>query len=217
MTIAKYIPYLRKMREAVGPKMDLMQEANMRWTLEECLEICPVLEELKFLWFEEPVRTRNPGALEAYIRINQALPNVMVSGGEQLINRFDFKEWVDRNAYDIVQPDCNTTGITEAWHIARLAHLKGKYCCPHNWHGGLTTMSNAHLVAAIPNHLLLELNQTYNPFKEELFKDPLVVRKGYLDLPNKPGYGVELIPGIEKKFPYLPGSYNRPNLELPPG
>jgi L-alanine-DL-glutamate epimerase-like enolase superfamily enzyme len=215
MTLQKYIPYVRKLREAVGPNMDLMQESNMRLTFEECMELCPVLEELKFLWFEEPVNTRKPDALERYIDINRALPKVMVSGGEQLVHRFDFKEWIDRGAYDIVQPDANTTGITEMWHIARLARLKNKYCCPHNWHGGLTTMANAAVVAAIPNHLVLELNQTFNPFKEEVFKDPLVVKKGYMDLPNKPGYGVELAAGLERKFPYLPGRYDRPNPDLP--
>ncbi len=46
-------------------------------------------------------------------------------------------------------------------------------------------MANAALVAAIPNRLVLELNQTFNPFKEELFEDPLVVRNGYMDLPRK--------------------------------
>ncbi|MEK7406151.1 MAG: mandelate racemase/muconate lactonizing enzyme family protein [Acidobacteriota bacterium] len=215
ISIKKYIPYLVKMRQAVGPNFDLIQEVNMRWTLEECLEICPVLEELKFLWFEEPVNQRAEGAIDAYIRISRALPKVMVSGGEQLVTRTDFKEWIDRDAYDIVQPDCNTTGLTEAWHIARIAHLRGKYCCPHNWHGGLTTMANAALVAAIPNHLMLELNQTSNPLKEEVFKDPLVVKKGYMDLPNRPGFGVEVIADAARKFPYIPGHYMKPNPDLP--
>lgn len=76
-------------------------------------------------------------------------------------------------------------------------------------------MANAALVASIPNHLVLELNQTYNPFKEEIFKEPLVVKNGYMDLPNKPGFGVELIDDVETKFPYLPGRYDRPNPDLP--
>ncbi len=76
-------------------------------------------------------------------------------------------------------------------------------------------MANAALVAAIPNRHLLELNQTYNPFKEEIFKDPLVVRHGYMDLHNKPGFGMELRPGIAEKFPYIPGRYDRPNPDLP--
>jgi L-alanine-DL-glutamate epimerase-like enolase superfamily enzyme len=215
MTIQKYIPWVYKMREAVGPGMDLMQESNMRLSLDECLTLCPVLEELKFLWFEEPVKAYVDGALENHLRIRRALKTVKVSGGESRGNRFDFKEWIDRDGYDIVQPDTNVAGVTEAWHIARIAQLKGKPCCPHNWHGGLTTMANAALVAAIPNHLVLELNQTYNPFKEELFKDPLVVRNGYMDLHDKPGFGVELKPGIASRFPYIPGNYWKPNPDLP--
>lgn len=215
MDVRKYIPWLGKVREAAGPKMDLMHENNMRLSVDETLELCPVLEELNFLWLEEPVRAYEAGALENHLRIRRALSKVKVSGGESRGTRFDFKEWIDRGAYDIVQPDCNVTGVTEAWHIARIAHLKGKPCCPHNWHGGLTTMANAALVAAIPNRLVLELNQTYNPFKEEIFKDPLVVRKGYMDLPRRPGFGMELRPGIAAKFPYLPGNYWRRNPRLP--
>jgi L-alanine-DL-glutamate epimerase-like enolase superfamily enzyme len=216
ITIEKYIPYIRKMRQAVGPDFALMQESNMRWNLEQCLEICPVLEELKFVWFEEPVTTGGEGALENHLKIKQALRTVLVAGGESRTTRFEFKEWIDRDAYDIVQPDCNVTGLSEAWHIAKIAALRGKSCCPHNWHGGLTTMANAALVAAIPNHLMLELNQTYNPFKEEIFKDPLLVKKGYMDLFNKPGFGVELKPDIAQKFPYIEGRYDRPNPDLPP-
>jgi L-alanine-DL-glutamate epimerase-like enolase superfamily enzyme len=215
ITVKKYIPYLYKLRQAVGPDFDLMQEINMRLSLEEVLELCPVLEELKFLWLEEPINQRAEGAIDGYIKINRALATVKVSGGEQLTTRTEFKEWIDRDAYDIVQPDSNSTGVTEAWHIARIAALKGKLCCPHNWHGGLTTMANAALVAAIPNCLMLELNQTFNPLKEEVFKEPLVVKKGYIDLLRKPGFGVEVIPNLAQKFPYLPGAYWKPNPDLP--
>ncbi len=215
MTIDKYIPYVRRIREAVGPKMDLMQESNMRLSLEECLTLAPVLDELGFLWFEEPVRAYDQGALERHLELKAALKKTMISGGEGRNDRFAFKEWIDRGAYDIVQPDSNVTGLTEATHIAKIAALKHRYCCPHNWHGGLTTMANAALVASIPNHLVLELNQTYNPFKEEIFKDPLVVKNGYMDLPNKPGFGLELKPGIAEKFPYLPGNYWKVNPNLP--
>ncbi len=81
------------------------------------------------------------------------MPHVMVSGGESRPNRFDFKDWIERGAYDIVQPDCNVTGITEAWNIARMSHLWKKYCCPHDWHGGLTIMANAALACLPEGHL----------------------------------------------------------------
>lgn len=209
MTLKKYNTIMRRLRDAVGPDFKFMHE-TMRshgLTTDQVVEeFCPVLEELKFHWFEEPMRT-----IEGFIRINEAMPTVMVSGGESHLTRFQAKEWLDRGAFDIVQTDCNVTGITENWHISRMAHLKGKIHCPHNWHGGLTTMANAHLVAGIPNRHMLELNMTYNPLKEGVFKEPLVVRNGYMDLQDKPGFGVEVIDDLEKKYPWAPGSYMKPN------
>jgi galactonate dehydratase len=210
LTLKQYMPVLRRLREAVGPDMELMHESLggvAGLTVEEVVkDFCPLLEELKFHWLEQPL-----GGVETYLAINEALKTVMVSGGETNWSRFDIKPWIDSGALDIVQTDTNNTGLSENWHIARMTHLKGKYHCPHNWHGGLTTIANAHLVAAIPNRHMLELNTTYNPLKEEIFKDPLVVKKGFMDLHDKPGYGVELIADVEKKFPWAPGSFQRPN------
>ena len=140
--------------------------------------------------------------MEEYIAVKKAMKICQVSGGETDRTRFEIKTWIENNAMDIVQTDCNVTGVSESWFICRLAHVRGKLHCPHNWHGGLTTIANAHLVASSPARHMLELNQTYNPLKEEIFKDPLVVKNGYMDLPDRPGYGVELIDNVEKKFPY---------------
>ena len=209
ITMKEYIPYLERIRAAVGPDFDLIQEANCRWSLEQCLEICPVLEKLGFLWFEEPTNRRTEGAIDNYLRIQEALPNVMVSGGEGLASRSELSEWVDRGAYDIVQQACDDAGMTEAWHMARMAHSRGKICCPHNWQGGLVTIANAHLMAAIPNRLLLESNMTPNPLKEGLFEEPLAVKDGYLDIPDKPGLGVELREGLAEEYPYITGNWHK--------
>ena len=72
-------------------------------------------------------------------------------------------------------------------------------------------MANLHFVAGVPNGHMCELNQTYNPLKEEIFKEPLVVKDGYMELPDKPGFGVEVIKDVAKKFPYSLGSYLKPN------
>ena len=96
LTMEKYIPLVRKLRQAVGPDFKLMQEANMRLTLDQALELAAVLEELRFFWFEEPVRVSTPDAIDNYNKIRQAMPHVMVSGGEGRGNRFEFKEWIER-------------------------------------------------------------------------------------------------------------------------
>ena len=121
----------------------------------------------------------------------------------------------DSDYVDITQMDCNIGGITECFYVAKAGALQGKIHCPHNWHGGFTTMSNVHLTAAIPNRHYCELNQTFNPLKEGVFKEPFTVKDGWMELPEKPGYGVEIIDDLEKKFPYVEGDYHRHNRHLP--
>ena len=211
ITVNDYLPYLRRMRTAIGPDFDLIQEANTRWSVEQCLQICPVLEELDFLWFEEPTRKN----IDDYLRIKQALRKVKISGGEGMANRGEIMEWVDRGAYDIIQPGCDDAGITEAWHMARMAHTRGTLFCPHNWQDGLITIANAQLMAAAPNRFLLESNMTPNPLKEGLFKEKLAVRDGHLQIPDRPGLGVELREGLAEQYPPLPGPWNIPDPETP--
>jgi len=215
MTLYQYLEVLRKLREAVGPDFKLMLEKHP-WTLKQIVNIlCPVLEELKFYWYEEPMNQWEEGSVDHHLHIKQKMPSVMVSGGERFTNRFQLQEWIARGAYDIIQSDCNFTGISENWHIARMAHLYGRLQCPHNWHGGLTTISNVHFVASAPNGHMCELNQTFNPLKTDIFKEPLTVENGYMTLPDKPGFGVELIDDIATRFPFSPGSYLKPNPVLP--
>lgn len=211
ITIKDHIPYLRKMREAVGPKFDLIQEANQRWSVDQCLEIAPVLEDLKFLWFEEPTRKN----IDNYLKIKKALPTVKISGGETMANRGEIADWIDRGAYDVIQPGCDDAGITEAWRIARMGQTRGKLFCPHNWQDGLITVANAHLMAAVSNRFLLEWNMTPNPLKEGLFKERLVVKDGHIEAPNKPGLGVELREGLAEMYPPIPGNWNMPDPDFP--
>ncbi|MDF9796346.1 L-alanine-DL-glutamate epimerase-like enolase superfamily enzyme [Catalinimonas alkaloidigena] len=211
MTLEKYLPVLRKLREAVGPDFKLMIEKHSH-DFEDIVNIlCPALEDLKFYWYEEPINQWKEDAVEKHLQIKEAMPSVMVSGGERFTHSLQLHEWIITGAYDIIQSDCNFTGISEGWHIAQVAHLYGRLQCPHNWHGGLTTMANLHFVAGVPNGHMCELNQTYNPLKEELFKRPLIVKDGYMELPDKPGFGVEIIDDVAKKFPYVSGSYLKPN------
>jgi len=106
--------------QAVGPDFDLMQESNMRLTLAECLELASRAGGVEVPLVSGAHQHAPPDALEGYLRVREALPHVMVSGGEAGANRFEFKSGSTATPYDIVQPDCNVTGVTEAWQIARM-------------------------------------------------------------------------------------------------
>ena len=62
----------------------------------------------------------------------------------------------------------------------------------HTWSDAVALMANAHLVAALPNGITVEVDQTGNPFIEELLEEPLLIRDGLLRLPDAPGLGIEL-------------------------
>lgn len=211
MTMDRYIEGVWRIREAVGPDFGLIQECNAQWDMEQARMFIPEAEKMKLIWIEDPVRRLGEGARESYIEIKNLLTDVKLSyGGDVMDNRFDYKEWIDRNAMDIVQPDAGVMGLTESWYVSRMANLQGQLCAPHNWHGALLTIANAHLAAGIPNLMMLESNQTMNPLRTDLFKEPLALKNGILELNNKPGLGVEVIDEPEKKFPYIEGTYDRP-------
>jgi L-alanine-DL-glutamate epimerase-like enolase superfamily enzyme len=211
MTMTKYIDGVWKIREAVGPEFGLIQECNAQWDMPQTMQFIPEAEKMKLIWIEDPTRRVGKGAKENYRKIKEALKEVKLSyGGDVMDNRFHYKEWIDRDAMDIVQPDAGVMGLTESWYVSRMAHLNGQLCAPHNWHGALLTIANGHLAAGIPNLIMLESNQTYNPLRTDLLKEPLEIKDSYITLPDKPGLGVEVIDDVAKKFPYIPGTYDRP-------
>ena len=166
MTFDAYVPILRRLREAVGPDFRLMHEGigTLLGSLEAVItEFAPVLEELGFYWFEEAFGGTSSEHIDLFVELNEAMPTVMVSGGERFLERFESQVWLDRGALDIIQTDCNVAGLTENWYIARMAHLRGKLAIPHNWHGGGTTMANAHYVARHPQPRLLRAEPDPQP------------------------------------------------------
>ena len=216
MTVATYAPFLSKLREAVGWEFDLMHERGL--SFEGMKEFCPVLEELRFYWLEEPYQhqyaesARKGGevltvneAIDGTLEISRALPTVRIAGSETFVTRYDFKEWIDRDAYDILQFDCSFTGLTEAWYIARIAQSRRKPVVIHNWQSSFPWLVNIHFTASNPKMEILEYNNHYNPFRDDgIFAEPLVMENGYAVVPDKPGLGVEIIEDAERKFPYDP-------------
>jgi L-alanine-DL-glutamate epimerase-like enolase superfamily enzyme len=108
--------------------------------------------------------------------------------------------------------------------VGRKAHADygGIPLIPHNWHNGLMTMANAHMVAALPGidgreslpgkaaSGMLELNMRQGPLQWEILREKPAIEDGYLILPDAPGLGVELADDIETRFPYIEGPWGTP-------
>jgi L-alanine-DL-glutamate epimerase-like enolase superfamily enzyme len=199
----------RKLREAVGSdfKLALEKKAYDAWTPEEALAIAPIINDLKYHWFEQPMMDLGPAQFDDYLRIKAAMPNVMLVGGENLRDLGSARPFLERHIYDAVQTDSIRLGITENWRVARVAAYYGVKVVPHNWTSSLGTMCNAHLVAGVPNGYMCEFFLYPNtPWRDVLFKEPMTPKNGYLTLSEKPGFGVELadLDELKKKYPYDP-------------
>ena len=199
----------RKLREAVGPDFQLALEkkAYDAWTFEEALAIAPILNALRFHWFEQPMMDLGPTQFDDYLAIKERMPNVMLFGGESLRDLVQARGFLERHIYDAVQTDSIRLGITENWRVARVAAFYGVKTVPHNWTSALGTICNTHLVAGVPNGYMCEFFLYPNtPWRDVLFKEQLTPKNGYLTLTDKPGFGVELadINELKKKYPYNP-------------
>jgi L-alanine-DL-glutamate epimerase-like enolase superfamily enzyme len=94
-----------------------------------------------------------------------------------------------------VQADaCRTGGISEVLRIAKIAAELGLRVAPHTWSDAVALTANAHVVAALPHGLTVEVDQTGNPFIEELLAAPLSIADGCLQLGDAPGLGIALDP-----------------------
>ena len=177
-------------REAVGPDVDLLIECHRRLAPMHAVRLARRLETFDPFWYEEPVSSRDLGAL-AECRREIGIPIVT---GEELYTRFEFREVFERRAADIINPDvCNVGGIEELREIAAMAEAYHVAVSPHNYNS--TTVGLAatlHVSAAIPNFLITEYFVNFEPRAAEIAAHPFRLEDGYLAVPTEPGLGIDL-------------------------
>jgi len=188
---------VRAVREAVGGDVRLMVDANHCFTVPAAIRLGRELEKLDVEWFEEPI---SPEDLDGYVEVTRAL-DMAVAGGENEFTRWGFRDIVARKAMDIVQPDvCAAGGISECRKIAALAAAHGVECVPHAWGSAIGLAATLHFLAALPDQPpsfrpmppLLEFEQCENPFRDLLTVEPIVQRRGVVQIPTGAGLGIEV-------------------------
>jgi L-alanine-DL-glutamate epimerase-like enolase superfamily enzyme len=203
VTVERFLGLVRELHSAVAGRADLMLDGNCRLNEGQALAVALELDRLGFAWFEEPI----PAAqIDAYARLCAAV-DMPISGGEGFTTVEQFRPYLERRAYDIVQPDVGLCGLTEALAIARFAERYGVRVAPHSWHNGLMAMANGHFVAALPQPLMLELCMIQGPLQWDILRTPPTIEAGRLHLPDAPGLGVELAEDLEARFPFIEGGY----------
>ena len=203
MTVERFAAHLARVRQALGDEIDLMLDANNRFrTVEEALAVARVLDELGARWFEDPLSIQGADDPAHYNRLRAGVQRVAISGGEGWNTLSEHQPFLRARAYDLVHIDASWLGLTHAYRLARLYHALGLPCIPHSWTNAIAQAINAHLVAAIPNRVMLETQHIDNPMLTELVDAPIPVDRGQIDVPERPGLGIALNEEALARYPF---------------
>jgi L-alanine-DL-glutamate epimerase-like enolase superfamily enzyme len=185
---------VRTARETVGEGVELMVDAGgseQYWPhgLKWALEAAKMLAGYDVKWFEEALP---PDDLEGFVKLREQAP-VSISGGEVLTRRQSFLPFIERGAFDVVQPDCTKVGgLSEARRIGWMAQDHNVLLVPHGWNTAVGLAADLHLVGALPVARYVEY-LTPSPFIEEIVTTPFTLDgDGLLTIPTGPGLGIEL-------------------------
>lgn len=184
----------RKIRKAVGDRIEVMAEFHSLWNLQQAKQIARALEPYRPFWSEDPIKMCDVDSLAEYARST----SIPVCASETLGGMYPFRDVLTNQAADIVMLDVGWCGgLTEARKIAALAEAYQRPVAPHDCNGPVVWVASIHLMAHIPNALVMEVVRAYYStwYKDVLTELP-PVRDGYIHPLTGPGLGTKLLPGL---------------------
>ncbi len=195
--IDRDLEIVKAVRKAVGFGLGLMVDATEAYDTKTAMKLAGKLCRYEISWLEEPVPSRD---IESLAEISSKV-DIPIAAGEYEYTRFGFRDMIIRKAVDIIQPDITIAGgLTECKKIADMAEAWHIGCAPHVWGSVVGLAAALHLIASTQNCFILELDRTYNPLRDSLAKDQIKCENGYVEVPEKPGLGIELDPEALKKY-----------------
>ena len=178
----------RAVRALVGAGFPLAFDANNGYSVQGAIRVGRALEELGYVWFEEPVQHYH---VESFAKVAAAL-DLAVSAGEQEYTLQGIKRLIEAGV-DIVQPDIvKTGGFTGLGDMAALARAYGVDFVPHQTQPSIGHTANLHFVASLTHsHHPAEYNGPYQ-VQDVVFRTPVRPVKGKFVLSDGRGLGLEL-------------------------
>lgn len=187
--IAHYVEVVTAIRESLDSNTDLAIDAHWFYAPVDILKVAHAFEDLDLLWLEDPCPPENIAAMEGVTKSTRT----PICTGENFYTRFGFRDLIETQAADIISPDmAKAGGLLEGRRIADLADMYYIPIAPHNIGSPVQTVANCHVMAAVPNFLVLEFHHLDNPFWDGIVNEGTLIQEGYIDVPNLPGLGVTL-------------------------
>jgi galactonate dehydratase len=187
-------------RDSVGNSVDLLIEGHSRFNVATAIEFAGAMHRFRPLFFEEPVPHTDTAAM---VEVARRSP-VPIATGENFTTKQQFADLLQHECVSILQPEPLVLGgLFAARKIADMVDAHYGMLAPHSAQGPVCSAACVQLNASIPNFLIHEIFDEFNePWEREIVTNPVEVKDGYIDIPERPGLGIDL--NIEEilKYPY---------------
>ena len=187
------VSLIEAVREAIGEDIELAVDFTSwggYYTVPDAIKLINALEKFNLKWVEDVV---SPNNIDALATVTGSV-NVPTLAGGVLQTRMGFREIIQKQAIRIIHPDLtHCGGLSEGKKIHDMAEIYYIPVALHNICSPVGTMANVHAAATMSNFLALEIHHLAVPWWEDLVKgDKPIIKEGYIEVPDKPGLGVEL-------------------------
>ena len=180
----------KAVRKEAGDDFLLLMDPVGVYTRQEAMAVGRLLDELKFVAFEDPIPTTDIDGLAELARVL----DVPIHAGEFIFSIYDYGEYVRRGAVDVLRFIVdNVGGITGGMKVAALAECFGLECAPHTWGNTLDHAVHFHCELAMPNNVFFEMTIPQGTLEPSYMKDRIrIAQDGYVYAPKKQGLGYEI-------------------------
>jgi L-alanine-DL-glutamate epimerase-like enolase superfamily enzyme len=177
---------VRVARDAAGPDLALMVDANQGYDRAQAVDFGRRVAELDIRWFEEPCRWTNDRRWMRDVRLQTGLA---VAAGQSEVTLNGLRDLVMDGSIDVSNFDASWAGGPTVWRKA--AGLCAAFGVELGHHE--EPQVAAHLLASVPGHTFVEcFDEERDPFFWNLSDLPTFLRDKRLHLPERPGFGIQL-------------------------
>ncbi len=188
--IRDWIIILEAIRAELGPDIPFGVDLHWKYNPQDALKFLREVEDMGLWFVEDPILPHNA---DAFKKVTDAT-SVPIVTGENLFTRHTFRPFIEKQAVDAIQIDTQKAGgLMETKWISDWANLYNIPMFVHNLCTPVGTMASGHACAAIQSCISLESDSVELPHWQHLVKnDGSFFKEGYLEIPDKPGLGIEL-------------------------
>ncbi len=191
------IKHVEAVRASIGKGTKLLVDANGAYTVAQSIALAKELVKQDVYWLEEPVHPEYVADL-ARIRRRVDLP---VASGEWLGSWHQFRDLIKAEAVDVIMPNITRCGgITGMMKIADLAALENVTVAPHGVGAGIGIIAAIAACLVMPNFLIYEYNQLFNPLRHTVMRERIQFEDGVLKANDGRGLGLNLNEAIIERY-----------------